>query len=226
MISRKKQLNLVSAQVIGLFLEAFPREWDTKAKRDLCRRFQDQVTEPLMKATESPSLNAGIALLVVGTFLLKDGKLKDAERLQSRGVSVRLEILGKEHPDTLTSMNNLALTYSNQGKLQEAADLQEKVLEARRRRLGEEHPDTLTSMDNLASTYWNQGKLQEAADLQEKVLEARRRMLGEEHPDTLTSMNNLASTYWNQGKIRRRRICKRRCWRQGGECWARSILTH
>ena len=53
-------------------------------------------------------------------------------------------ILGEEHPDTLTSMANLAATYSDQGRTGEAAALQEEVLQKFRRILGEEHPDTLT----------------------------------------------------------------------------------
>jgi hypothetical protein len=55
-------------------------------------------------------------------------------------LEARRRTLGKEHPGTLTRMNNLALTYLHQGKLQDAADLQEKELEARRRTLGKEHP--------------------------------------------------------------------------------------
>ena len=33
-------------------------------------------------------------------------------------------VLGKEHPDTLTSMNNLALVLSQQGKYEQAEEMQ------------------------------------------------------------------------------------------------------
>jgi hypothetical protein len=55
----------------------------------------------------------------------------------------------EDHPDTLTSMNNLASSYSN-GQRKEAWGLREKSLEAREKMLGEEHPDTLMLMSNLA----------------------------------------------------------------------------
>jgi tetratricopeptide (TPR) repeat protein len=74
-------------------------------------------------------------------------------------------VLGAEHPDTLTSMNNLALTYRNQGRWKEAEELNVQVMEMRKRVLGTEHPDTLTSMNNLASTYQNLGKWKEAEKL-------------------------------------------------------------
>jgi malate/lactate dehydrogenase len=64
-------------------------------------------------------------------------------------------ILGPEHPKTLTSMTNLASTYSNQGRWAEAEKLEVQVMETRKTVLGPEHPDTLISISNLASIYWD-----------------------------------------------------------------------
>jgi tetratricopeptide (TPR) repeat protein len=105
-----------------------------------------------------------------------------------------------DHPGTLTSMANLALTYRNQGRWKEAKELEVQVMETRKRVLGAEHPSTLTSMANLASTFWDQGQWKEAEELEVQVMETRKRVLGSEHPSTLTSMANLASTFWNQGR--------------------------
>ncbi|MBE3045027.1 tetratricopeptide repeat protein, partial [Candidatus Bathyarchaeota archaeon] len=66
--------------------------------------------------------------------------------------------LGADHPDTLTSMGNLALTYWNQGRWKEAEELQFQVIERRKTKLGADHPDTLRSMANMAATYKNQGR--------------------------------------------------------------------
>ena len=112
--------------------------------------------------------------------------------LQEEVLEKSKRILGDDHPDTLTTMNNLAVTYRAQGKTAEAAVLQEEVLEKRKRILGDDHPDTLTTMNNLAETYRAQGKTAEAAVLHEEVLEKSKRILGDDHPDTLTTMNNLA----------------------------------
>jgi hypothetical protein len=72
------------------------------------------------------------------------------------------EGLGREHPETLTSMNNLASTYWKQGKSSEAEVLEVEVLEVRKKVLGPEHPNTSMSISNLASTYWKQGISNEA----------------------------------------------------------------
>ncbi|KAL8907713.1 MAG: hypothetical protein Q9171_005754 [Xanthocarpia ochracea] len=133
-------------------------------------------------------------------YLNACGLYQKAASMHRQTYERRKAAIGEEHPDTLTSMNNLASIYLNQGRWKDAQGLEEGVLETRKRVSGEEHLDTLISMNNLASTYWRQGRWKEAKGLQVGVLETRKRVLGEEHPDTLTSMNNLASTYWRQGR--------------------------
>ncbi|KAF6804329.1 Kinesin light chain 5, partial [Colletotrichum plurivorum] len=149
---------------------------------------------------ERDRLNWSYLLTNMSWYLLMLGNYSKAEVIVQQAVSTRAEILGQEHPSTLTSMNNLALTYRNQGRWKEAEELFVRVMETRERVLGEEHPDTLTSMANLASTFWNQGRWKEAEELDVRVMEMNKRVVGEEHPDTLTSMANLASTYSNQGR--------------------------
>ncbi|KAF1346346.1 kinesin light chain 3 [Lizonia empirigonia] len=131
--------------------------------------------------------------------LYSDGRYKAAGELFVQVMETK-RVLGDEHPDTLTSMANLAATYRNQGRWNEAEKLEVQVMETRKRVLGDEHPDMLTSMANLAATYRNQGRWNEAEKLFVQVMETTKRVLGDKHPDTLTSMANLASTYWNQGR--------------------------
>jgi hypothetical protein len=83
-------------------------------------------------------------------------------------------VLGQEHPDTLTSMNNLASTFWNQGRWKEAEELFVQVVETRKRVLGQEHPDTLISMNNLAWTWKGQNRDAEALELISSCLELRR----------------------------------------------------
>jgi len=68
--------------------------------------------------------------------------LKEAEELQVLVVEMMTRVLGQEHPDSLTSMDNLALTYHHQGRLKEAEDLEELVMETRNRVLRGDHPDS------------------------------------------------------------------------------------
>ncbi len=118
-----------------------------------------------------------------------------------QALAVRRSVLGDEHPDTLTSMNNLASALRAQGDLAGARTLHEQELTICRRVLGEEHPDTLTSINNLANTLRAQGDLAGARTLHQQELAVCRRVLGEQHPYTLISMSNLAHTLWAEGDL-------------------------
>ena len=92
-------------------------------------------------------------------MLLRDAGLYDAGAvLEKIRYSVFERILGKEHPDTLTSINNLAVLYQYQDRYEEAEPLCIRVLEARERLLGKDHPRTLTLLHNLAVLYLDQHK--------------------------------------------------------------------
>ncbi|HEX2095280.1 MAG TPA: tetratricopeptide repeat protein [Longimicrobiaceae bacterium] len=108
--------------------------------------------------------------------------------------------LGPEHPDTLTSVHELARLLRARGRLDEAESLYRRALEGSGRVLGPEHPDTLTSVSNLALLLWERGRPDEAERLFRRALEARERVLGPEHPHTLTSVNNLAGLLDTRGR--------------------------
>jgi tetratricopeptide (TPR) repeat protein len=131
---------------------------------------------------------------------LTQGRYDIALNKCTKVLTIREDLLGSEHPDTLTSVANLAATYWNQGRWKEAEELGWQVMETRKRILGREHLDTLTSMAGLAATYQDQGRWKEAEELGVQVVETRKRILGEEHLDTLISMAGLAATYGNQGR--------------------------
>ena len=129
------------------------------------------------------------------------GRLSEAIALLEQVLTDCVRTLGEDHPDTLTSRNNLAGAYESAGRLEEAITLYEQVLPDRIRILGEDHPDTLTSRNNLAGAYESAGRLEEAITLYEQVLPDRIRVLGEYHPDTLASRNNLAYAYESAGRL-------------------------
>ena len=138
----------------------------------------------------------------VAWYAWRRGILADTEEISMKSMKARKNLLGLEHPETLSSMAMVGLVYKLNGRWGEAEELEIQVMDTRKRVLGQEHPDTLTSMANLASTYRNQGRWKEAEELEVQVIEASKRVLGFEHPSTLTSMANLASTFLHQGRLK------------------------
>ncbi|WP_130758769.1 tetratricopeptide repeat protein, partial [Microcystis aeruginosa] len=68
-------------------------------------------------------------------------------------LAIRKQQLGDNHPDTATSLNNLAVFYQSQGRYSEAEPLYKQALAIRKQQLGDNHPDTATSLNNLAVFY-------------------------------------------------------------------------
>ena len=113
--------------------------------------------------------------------------------MQHELLDMRRRVPGPEHPITLGTISDLALSLCGQGKYAEAEQMQRELLDVRRRALGPEHPHTLTTMSNLASSLSRQGKHAEAEPMFRELLIVERRVLGPEHPHTLATVRNLAS---------------------------------
>jgi serine/threonine protein kinase/Flp pilus assembly protein TadD len=137
----------------------------------------------------------------LGTSLFSLGEPRLAVEVFRKALDTRKAKLGPDHPDTLTSMNNLAVAYRASGQLAKAVPLYEETLEKRKAKLGPDHPGTLTSMNNLAGAYQAVGQLAKAVTLFEETLEKRKAKLGPDHPHTLQTMNNLASAYQASGQL-------------------------
>ena len=88
-------------------------------------------------------------------------------------------VLGEEHPATLTTASNLALSLIDQRRHAEAERIQRDVLGTQRRTLGEEHPAALMTANTMAVSlsYHSVEKCAEATQILQAVLAARRRVL-------------------------------------------------
>jgi serine/threonine protein kinase/tetratricopeptide (TPR) repeat protein len=166
------------------------------------RPLQDVLRENLGKAVQEldgqalgDPLEMATMQMTLGQSLAGLGESSRAIQLFQRAVATRQDRLGPEHPDTLDSMNSLAVSYLAAGKLDKAVALHEETLHKRKKTLGVDHPDTLASMNNLALGYRSVGKLHLAIPLLERSLESMKQQLGPDHPNTLNTMNNLANSY-------------------------------
>jgi len=161
-------------------------------------------------------------------------ELRAARALCERAHQLYREMLGDDHPRTLTAAHNLAFNLSKLGDYERSRDLAEDTLTRYRRVQGEDHPDTLFLASNLAIVLSALGEHQQARDLAEDTL-TRRRVQGEDHPSTLTAAGNLAYMLHELGEHQQARDLAEdtltRSRRVGGEDhlntlrWA-SILAH
>lgn len=151
----------------------------------------EAVGDPLVTA----DIQSKLAVSLMGL-----GEPHQAVTLMEKVHSANLALRGLEHPDTLTSMSNLAAAYNQSGKLNLALPLQAEVLKRSKTFFGQKHPNTLASMNNLATLYERLGMSDQSMPLFEETFEICKATFGPEHPNTLSSMSGLASAYLNASK--------------------------
>jgi serine/threonine protein kinase len=124
------------------------------------------------------------------------GRYPEAEKQFLRGIDAGQRWLpGKDYPDTLRNVNDLAVLRTRQKNYEDAERLFHEVLEARALKLGEDHPDTLESKNDLAVLYREQARYEDAEPLLLDAFHGREAKLGPQHPDTIESLKQLVTLY-------------------------------
>jgi serine/threonine protein kinase/lipopolysaccharide biosynthesis regulator YciM len=161
----------------------------------------------MMAAKQLEGNSIGDALVVaklqnrLGVSLQNLGMAERAIPLLVSARETRTSELGRDHPDTLRTITNLATSYRHAGQFDQAISLRTEVLKSQQATLGADHPDTLSTMNSLALDCQEAGKLDQAVSLYEETLRRRSTSLGADNPETLRSMNNLAYGYQSIGKV-------------------------
>jgi CHAT domain-containing protein/tetratricopeptide (TPR) repeat protein len=123
------------------------------------------------------------------------GDFRNAIPLAEHLMATRRRVLGEQHPDTATSVNNLAFLYQSMGDYAKAEPLYRQALEIEKKVLGENHESTARTLTNLAGLYFDQGDYAKAEPLFRKAVEITKKVLGENHPRSATTLGGLAVLY-------------------------------
>jgi tetratricopeptide (TPR) repeat protein len=128
------------------------------------------------------------------------GQYIEALKWYVQALVIREKVLGKDHPGTASTYNNLANVYADQGRYDAALEWYGKARVIREKVLGKDHPGTADTYNNLAVVYADQGRYDAALEWYGKARVIREKVLGKDHPDTATTYNNIAIVYCNQGR--------------------------
>ncbi|MDX2709582.1 tetratricopeptide repeat protein [Streptomyces sp. PA03-6a] len=86
------------------------------------------------------------------------GRNEEAALEYRHVLEARTRIQGPDHPETLRSHHNLAVTLADSGLFDEAEAELRIALDGRTRTLGPEHPHTVISRDTLANVLREQDR--------------------------------------------------------------------
>jgi len=200
----------VSEFLKNLFVESDPAE--SRGSSLTVRQVLDEGAKKI-EALPDDAVRTEL-MRTIGDVYRKLGHFPEAEGLLQGAVDERRRLLGDEHPDTLTSFNDLGFLFWQQARYDEAETILSAALETardvlgeddpverQRRTLGEEHPSFLGTASNLAGVHIRQGNYALAEQLLSDVLEIESRTLGDDHPGTLATRTNLAIAYKELGRL-------------------------
>ena len=166
-----------------------------QSRTALSARAQDQTRKPSAPITQTPPRPSTIWRSCIVPWAITP---KPNRSFSARSRSDE-KALGPDHPDTATTLNNLAELYRSMGDYAKAEPLYQRALKIREKALGPDHPDTATALNNLAGLYRSMGDYAKAEPLYQRALKIREKALGPDHPDTATALNNLAALYRSMG---------------------------
>ena len=129
------------------------------------------------------------------------GLYDEALPLAQQALATRRRVLGSTDPETLRSVNDLAVLLEALGKLPEAEQSYQEALAGFRQVKGEDDPDTLNALDNYGNFLRVRGRYAEAEPLLKSAVEKLRQVKGPEGRDTLIAVNCLGYLYISQGKL-------------------------
>ncbi|CAE8586589.1 unnamed protein product [Polarella glacialis] len=116
----------------------------------------------------------------------------ELEPLLRRVLAGKVEALGPDHPNAITSLSNLAGLLEELGQTEEAEHLYREALLRREETLGLTHNDTLVSVSNLAAFLQAMERLEEAEQLHRRALDGFRQAKAS-HPQSRACADNFAS---------------------------------
>lgn len=123
------------------------------------------------------------------------GNYDQALRYYRQALDINEQVLGEDHPNTLTTYNNTAIVYSSQGEYDMALALFGKTLAVREKVLGTDHSETGVIYHNMATVYYAQGNFEKALIFYRKALVSNLRAYGTDDPKIATMYSNIALSY-------------------------------
>jgi tetratricopeptide (TPR) repeat protein len=114
--------------------------------------------------TDQPLIEARLRMTLGTSFWYLGDAKTAAEQFEAARV-LYARHRGPDHPDTLTSMHNLAKSYYALGRHADALKLYEETLALKKAKLGPDHPDTLASMWGVAASLVKLGRGAEAVPI-------------------------------------------------------------
>jgi serine/threonine protein kinase len=136
-----------------------------------------------------------------GIVLAAAKELDRAAEQAARAHELALDVLGLKHPNTLSSIGNLARVHELRGEFDASIAANREFLAGCREVYGPAHSQTLTAALNVAAACRKGGKVAEEGDARREHLKLCRDARGPDDPDALRALHNLGVWLQTSGPL-------------------------
>ncbi len=177
------QQQATADQVVALLVAASPGNPDDPVTWCAYAQLAPHILATAPLADRSPLGRQQV--LETNSYLQAHGEVHASRAFSEQLLDRWREVLGPDHPDTLTVASRLPFSLIFMGEVQLARGLGQDTLERCRRVLGPDHPTTLLAATGLILALTERGEAEPARALGEDTLHRSRRVLGPDHSITL-----------------------------------------
>lgn len=134
-----------------------------------------------------------------GVALYRAGRYLEALPIAQRVLAMREKVVGLDHRDIATLLENLGLIYRGLGRYVDAEPLFRRALEINDRVLDPGEVKLSETLTYLADACVELARYDDAEPFLKRAFAIREKALGPSHPDSVRALNNLALLYERRG---------------------------
>lgn len=155
-----------------------------------------------MEATgHGESSDAAGLLCNLGYLLDQQERFEESDEVYQRALVTRTRQLGKDHPDLVPILNNMAYRCMHLGDLPRAQGLLERALALVESAVEPGHLALAEPLNNLGEVYRRQGKTGESVAAHQRALAIMEAKVPyEDHPDLVVFLRNTAAALREDGQ--------------------------
>ncbi|MEO1244121.1 MAG: serine/threonine-protein kinase [Pseudomonadota bacterium] len=192
-------LRQVSDFLTNLFKVSDPGEarGNTVTARELLDRGAERIVDDL---NTQPEVRTRL-MRTMGDVYSSLGLYGEAVELDEQALSLRLELLGPDHPDVAETLFALGALYSQQARYQESEAAHLRALAIREKVFDPEHPAVAESLNGLAQVSWYLGQAEVAEAHYLRALQIREAAYGADQPQVANSLVHLGWFMEREGRF-------------------------
>lgn len=128
------------------------------------------------------------------------GNYDQAREHYKAALTIRERLLGPDHVDVATALENVAMTARYKGHYDEALTYSKRALVLLEKSFGPHHPRTSKTLTTIGLTLEGRGEFVEARKFHERALAITEKAYGRDHTNTAIALMNLANTVGEGGQ--------------------------